>query len=60
MKNKKNPADFLGAKVLSAVDSSKVQGGMGKTEEYCPPCTGQYQGQCQCPMQQQQEIQNAF
>jgi len=57
---KKNPKEFLGVRILSAIDNSKVKGGFALTEEYCPPCTGQYQGQCQCPMQQQQEIQNEF
>ena len=28
MKNKKSPAEFLGAKVLSALDQSHIRGGM--------------------------------
>jgi len=62
MKNKKNPKEFLGAKVLSTFDDARIKGGFtNHNPKYHKVCTGQYQGHLgQCPMQQQQEVQNEF
>lgn len=65
MKNKKNPSEFLGAKVLSTFDDSRIKGGKKKSSRDYTPCgpNQQYQGQQQCQQQiptQQQQIQNAF
>jgi len=49
MKNKKNPAEFLGAKTLSPLEKRMIKGGM----KHHVQCQGQYVVQ-----QQQQQNEN--
>lgn len=57
MKNKMNPAEFLGAKVLSTVDNLAIKGG----QSHEPKCKDHGDPRYQpCQYQVQQQIQNQF
>jgi len=59
-KNKKQPSEFLGAKVLSTFDDLRIKGGTKKKGGEYHACQGQYVAQQCDPPQQQQQIQNQF
>ena len=60
MKGKKNPSEFLGAKVLSTFDDARIKVGAKKHDPKYVGCD-QYLCQQQIdPPTQQQQIQNAF
>ena len=66
MKNKKNPAEFLGAKILSTIEDKVILGGKMNHQQrqyQGYTCGGQQQvqqGNSGCGQQNPQEIQNAF